>query len=90
MNNSIMSSKNAIVKNIIDAEPVLFGAGAAAAQVVKFAYGSLDKAAKATTDGQIAFGYDETTKAGAIYVGGNLVTSKILDITKADTERLLV
>lgn len=88
MNNSIMSSKNAIVKNIIDAEPVLFGAGAAAAQVVKFAYGSLDKAAKATTDGQIAFGYDETTKAGAIYVGGNLVTSKILDITKADTEKV--
>lgn len=88
MNNSIMSSKNAIVKNIIDAEPVLFGAGAAAAQVVKFAYGSLDKAAKATTDGQIAFGYDETTKAGAIYVGGNLVTSKILDITKADTAKV--
>ena len=88
MNNSIMSSKNTIVKTIIDAEPVLFGAGAAAAKVVKFAYGSLDKAAKATTDGQIAFGYDETTKAGAIYVGGNLVTSKILDITKADTEKV--
>lgn len=59
MNNSIMSSKNAIVKNIIDAEPVVFGAGAASAQLVKFAYGSLDKAAKATTDGQIAFGYDK-------------------------------
>ena len=88
MNNSIMSSKNTIVKNIIDAEPVLFGAGAAATQVVKFAYGSLDKAAKATTDGQIAFGYDKTTKAGAIYVGGNLVTSKILDITKADTAKV--
>lgn len=85
MNNSIMSSKNAIVKNIIDAEPVVFGAGAAASQLVKFAYGTLAKAAAATTDGQIAFGYDETTKAGAIYVGGNLVTSKILDIAKAAT-----
>ena len=88
MNNSIMSSKNAIVKNIIDAEPVLFGAGANTAQLVKFAYGTLAKAAAATTDGQIAFGYDETTKAGAIYVGGNLVTSKILDITKADTAKV--
>lgn len=88
MNNSIMSSKNAIVKNIIDAEPVVFGAGAAASQLVKFAYGTLAKAAAATTDGQIAFGYDETTKAGAIYVGGNLVTSKILDIEKADTEKV--
>lgn len=85
MNNSIMSSKNAIVKNIIDAEPVVFGAGAAASQLVKFAYGTLAKAAAATTDGQIAFGYDEITKAGAIYVGGNLVTSKILDIAKAAT-----
>lgn len=88
MNNSIMSSKNAIVKNIIDAEPVVFGAGAAQAQLVKFAYGTLAKAAAATTDGQIAFGYDETTGAGAIYVGGNLVTSKILDITKADTDKV--
>ena len=88
MNNSIMSSKNTIVKNIIDAEPVLFGAGAAQAQLVKFAYGTLAKAAEAKTDGQIAFGYDETTKAGAIYVGGNLVTSKILDITKADTVKV--
>lgn len=88
MNTSIMSSKNTIVKNIIDAEPVVFGAGAAASQLVKFAYGTLDKAAKATTDGQIAFGYDASTGAGAIYVGGNLVTSKILDITKADTAKV--
>lgn len=89
MNNSIMSSKNAIVKNIIDAEPVVFGAGAAQAQLVKFAYGdTIAKAAAATTDGQIAFGYDSTTGAGAIYVGGNLVTSKILDITKSDTDKV--
>ena len=59
MNNSIMSSKNAIVKNIIDAEPVVFGAGDASAQLVKFAYGTLDKAATAGVDGQIAFGYDK-------------------------------
>lgn len=88
MNNSIMSSKNAIVKNIIDAEPVLFGAGVTSSQLVKFAYGTLAKAAQDKTDGQIAFGYDETTKAGAIYVGGNLVTSKILDITKDDTQKV--
>lgn len=84
MNTSIMSSKNTIVKNIIDAEPVVFGAGAAASQLVKFAYGTLDKAATAGVDGQIAFGYDSETKAGAIYVGGNLVSSKILDIIQSD------
>lgn len=54
---------------------------------IKHAYGSLAKvlAKIGTADGMACFGFDTEKKTGAVVVNGQLVSSKILDIAKAET-----
>lgn len=58
-------------------------AGDAINNTVSFGIGTLDKiiASTDTSVGLIAFGYNDELKTGAIAVGGQLVSSKILDIS---------
>lgn len=82
-----MNSKNLILKNIIDTEPVL-GAAPSNSNVVKFAF--TENASKIATaeQGQILFshipalGIDGST--GVIYVGDQIVSSKVLDASFVD------
>lgn len=71
--------------------PQTYGvAGDAVNQYVTFGIGTLDKIIKCsdTSIGLIAFGYNSELKTGAIAVGGELVSSKILDIsTNATAEK---
>lgn len=50
---------------------------------VNFGVGGIDRiiAASDSSQGLIAFGYNDTLNSGAIAVGGQLVSSKILDVT---------
>ena len=69
--------------------PQTFGAaGDAINQFVTFGIGTVDKIIPCSDSsiGLIAFGYDSSLKSGAIAVGGELVTSKILDISTDATE----
>ena len=80
------ASRSAVTKNIISSESidsVVYGAAAADNQV-KFAYGAIKSAGsseKSNVSGQINFGY--SSHGGAIFVGHDLVSSKILDISVA-------
>ena len=80
------ASRSAVTKNIISAESVdggVYGAATSANQV-KFAYGAIKSAGsseKSNVSGQINFGY--SSHGGAIFVGHDLVSSKILDISVA-------
>lgn len=51
---------------------------------VSFGFGSIERiiSASNTSTGLIAFGYNDTLESGATAIGGELVTSKILDITR--------
>lgn len=62
---------------------VYSAAGDAINNYVSFGIGTLDKiiASTNTSVGLIAFGYNNELKSGAIAVGGQLVSSKILDIS---------
>ena len=80
------ASRSAVTKNIISAESVdnIYGAATADNQV-KFAYGTIKSAGsgnKSNVAGQINFGY--SSHGGAIFVGHDLVSSKILDISVAE------
>ena len=79
------ASRSAVTKNIISSESVdnIYGAATAENQV-KFAYGAIKSAGsseKSNVSGQINFGY--SSHGGAIFVGHDLVSSKILDISVA-------
>lgn len=80
------TSRSAVTKNIISSESidsVVYGAATADNQV-KFAYGSIKSAGssdKSNVIGQINFSH--TNGYGAIFVGHDLVSSKILDISVA-------
>ena len=67
---------------------VYSAAGDAINNYVSFGIGTLDKiiASTNTSVGLIAFGYNNELKSGAIAVGGQLVSSKILDISTNATE----
>lgn len=85
------TSRSAVTKNIISAENVdnnIYGAATADNQV-KFAYGSIKSAGsseKSNVSGQINFGRSSASgeNYGAIFVGHDLVSSKILDISVAE------
>jgi len=53
---------------------------------VSFSYGTIEEAANDLTPGALSFGYDEATKAGAVFRVGKLVSSKVLDVVISDTE----
>ena len=83
------ASRSAVTKNIISSESidsVVYGAAAADNQV-KFAYGAIKSAGsseKSNVSGQINFGRGpQGENFGAIFVGHDLVSSKILDISVA-------
>ena len=82
------TSRSAITKNIISAESVdnIYGAATADNQV-KFAYGAIKSAGSSensNVSGQINFGRGpQGENFGAIFVGHDLVSSKILDISVA-------
>ena len=80
------TSRSAVTKNIIPAENVVYGAATAENQV-KFAYGAIKSAGsseKSNVSGQINFGRGpQGENFGAIFVGHDLVSSKILDISVA-------
>lgn len=52
---------------------------------VSFSHGTIAEASDDLTPGVLAFGYDEYTRAGAIYRAGNLVSSRVLDILLSRT-----
>ena len=84
----LMNSKNLILKNIIDTEPVL-GAGAPTnSQVVRFAFTSNPESIASGADGQIVFAHIPALgtgkSTGVIYVGDQIVSSKILDASFVD------
>ena len=82
--NTLFGSKqnNTVVKNIVEAEPMMFGVPTESNKVgVKFAVHSGDAIAKGRTDGELVFNAIGNT--GAIYLGDTLVSSKILDVTYA-------
>ena len=82
--NTLFGSKqnNTVVKNIVEAEPMMFGVPTESNKVgVKFAVHSGDSIAKGRTDGELVFNAIGNT--GAIYLGDTLVSSKILDVTYA-------
>ena len=80
------ASRSAVTKNIIPAEKVVYGSASADNQV-KFAYGAIKSAGsseKSNVAGQINFGRGpQGENFGAIFVGHDLVSSKILDISVA-------
>lgn len=84
------TSRSAVTKNIISSESidsVVYGAATADNQV-KFAYGTIKSAGSSTksnVSGQINFGRSSASgeNYGAIFVGHDLVSSKILDISVA-------
>ena len=81
------ASRSAVTKNIISSESIdtIYGAATADNQV-KFAYGSIKSAGssdKSNVSGQINFGRASQGNYGAIFVGHDLVSSKILDISVA-------
>ena len=84
------ASRSAVTKNIISSESVdnsvVYGAASADNQV-KFAYGSIKSAGyseKSNVSGQINFGRGpQGENFGAVFVGHDLVSSKILDISVA-------
>ena len=51
---------------------------------VGFGFGSIERiiSASNTSIGLIAFGYNDTLESGATAIGGELVSSKILDISR--------
>lgn len=53
---------------------------------VSFAYGSIAQAAANKTPGEISFGYDSGANAGAVYKGGDLVSSRVLDVEISDVK----
>ena len=78
------TSRSAMTKNIISAENV-YGAAESGNQV-KFAYGTIKSAGsgeKSNVSGQINFSH-HANGYGAIFVGHDLVSSKILDISVAE------
>ena len=81
------ASRSAVTKNIISSESIdSVVYGAAADNQVKFAYGAIKSAGpseKSNVSGQINFGRDSQGNYGAIFVGQDLVSSKILDISVA-------
>ena len=84
----LMNSKNLILKNIIDTEPVL-GAGAPDnSKVVRFAFTSNPESIASGADGQIVFAHipalGNGDSTGVIYVGDQIVSSKILDASFVD------
>ena len=86
----LMNSKNLILKNIIDTEPVL-GAGAPTnSQVVRFAFTSNPESIASGADGQIVFAHipalGSGDSTGVIYVGDQIVSSKILDASFVDAD----
>lgn len=83
--NTLFGSKqnNTVVKNIVEAEPMMFGVPTESNKVgVKFAVHSGNAIAKGRTDGELVFNAI-TGNTGAIYLGDTLVSSKILDVTYA-------
>lgn len=69
--------------------PQTFGAaGDAINSYVTFGIGTIDKiiSGSDSSQGLIAFGYNTELKSGAIAVGGELVSSKILDVSTNATE----
>lgn len=77
--NTLFGSKqnNTVVKNIVEAEPMMYGAAPSGSTAVRFAYHSGDTIAKGEA-GQIVF--NKLTDTGAIVINGELVSSKILDV----------
>ena len=68
--------------------PQVFGAaGDAIEQYVTFGIGTIDKIVSGSNSsiGLIAFGYNNVLKSGAIAIGGELVSSKILDVSIDDS-----
>ena len=53
---------------------------------VSFSYGTIAEASNDLTPGALSFGYDEDTKAGAIFRIGKLVSSRVLDVVISNTE----
>ena len=84
--NTLFGSKqnNTVVKNIVEAEPMMFGAGLPQTGgdkvAVRFAVHEGNTVAKGA-DGQLVF--NKLGNTGAIYLGDTLVSSKILDVTYA-------
>ena len=86
----LMNSKNLILKNIIDTEPVL-GAGAPSqSNIVRFAFTSNPESIASGADGQIVFAHipalGNGDSTGVIYVGDQIVSSKILDASFVDAD----
>lgn len=80
--NTLFGSKqnNTVVKNIVEAEPALYGAAPSGSTAVRFAYH--EGAAIANGEaGQIVF--NKLNGTGAIVINGELVSSKILDVVAA-------
>ena len=80
--NTLFGSKqnNTVVKNIVEAEPALYGAAPSGSNQVKFAYHEGDAIANGEA-GQIVF--NKLNGTGAIVINGELVSSKILDVVAA-------
>ena len=81
------ASRSAVTKNIISSESIdtIYGAAESGNQV-KFAYGSIKSGGsgeKSNVSGQINFSH-HANGYGAIFVGHDLVSSKILDISVAE------
>ena len=74
--------KKDILNQIVDSE--VFGS-AVANNLVRFAYTNNIAKIASSVAGQIVFYADTTNKTGVIAVGGDIVSSKILNVTKAAT-----
>lgn len=83
-----MNSKNLILKNIIDTEPVLGSGAPSNSNVVRFAFTSNPESIALGADGQIVFAHipalGSGDSTGVIYVGDQIVSSKILDASFVD------
>ena len=77
--NTLFGSKqnNTVVKNIIEAEPKMYGAAPSGSTAVRFAYHEGEAIANGEA-GQIVF--NKLAGTGAIVINGELVSSKILDV----------
>ena len=76
----IMNSKKTLL-SLINGGAILGAAGSA--QTVKFAYTENIAKVGTAADGTITFYADTTNKTGIIAVGGDVVSSKILNVTSA-------
>ena len=83
--NTLFGSKqnNTVVKNIVEAEPMMFGVPTESNKVgVKFAVHKSGNTIATGAEGQLVFNVLENN-TGVIYLGDEVVSSKILNVTAA-------